>query len=503
MSLYEENLSVVESLEPQGVWRIFAGMASVSRPSKHEEKIRKHLRDLFDSFHLSYHEDGVGNLVVDVPASRGKEGVSLIVLQAHVDMVCEKNSDITHDFDAEGIHLVYGDDADTGKKVIRGKGTTLGADNGIGVAMALAVATDPSVVHGPLELLFTVDEEAGMTGAKALTSDSFKGRCLLNLDSEEDDELCIGCAGGCDTNLTFREKLEVVPGEVTAIRVSVSGLRGGHSGCDINEGRGNAIKLLARTLSRADVGDLRLAQITGGSKRNAIPREAMATFAAPVGVLNKFQTAAREVQLEASEESCESKLVIDVVEVESSSCQYAMSVTTTRRILDLLTALPSGVLGMHPQVPGLVETSNNISTVISRVHENQIAVAIGALTRSSSASRKLEALALIATAGRLTGADVKNDNDYPGWAPNADSHILGVCQRVYESEFDEKPHVSSIHAGLECGIIGEQIKGMDMVSFGPTILGAHSPDERVFVDSVGKSYRYLVAILAELAASTM
>ncbi len=499
MSLHEKNLSVVESLEPKGVWRYFAGIASVSRPSKHEEKIRKHLRDLLDSISLSYQEDGVGNIVVAVPASPGKEKAPLIVLQAHVDMVCEKNNDVDHDFDNDGIHLVCADDADNGKRIVRGTGTTLGADNGMGVAMALAAATDSSVVHGPLELLFTVDEEAGMTGAKALVPNSFKGRILLNLDSEEHDELCIGCAGGCDTNLSFNEALEAVGNGVQAIRVSVTGLRGGHSGCDIHEGRGNAIKLLARTITLSGAVDLRLAEVTGGSKRNAIPREASATLAVSSGDLAKFQAAAARVQREASEESCESKLDITISTV--AACPQAISVAATKRFIDLLTVLPSGVLGMHPKVPGLVETSNNISTVTSQSQDTQLKVSIGTLTRSSSESRKREALALIATAGRLTGVQVSNDNDYPGWAPNADSRVLGICQRIYESEFNEKPHVSSIHAGLECGIIGEQVGQMDMVSFGPTILGAHSPDERVFVDSVGKSYRFLVAVLAELAGS--
>ncbi len=497
MSLHEKNLSIVESLEPKSVWRYFAGLASVSRPSKHEEKIRKYLRDLLDSLKLSYQEEQVGNIVVKVPASPGNESAPLIVLQAHVDMVCEKNSDVDHDFDNDGIHLDFCDDADTGKKIVKGTGTTLGADNGMGVAMALAAATDSSVVHGPLELLFTVDEEAGMTGAKALVPNFFKGRILLNLDSEEDDELCIGCAGGCDTNLTFNEKHETADGQ--AMTVSVSGLRGGHSGCDIHEGRGNAIKLLARTITLANAGDVRLAEATGGSKRNAIPREASATLVITAGELEKFQASAARVQREASEESCESKLDISVTSVDSNP--RAISATATKRFLDLLTTLPSGVLGMHPKVPGLVETSNNISTVTSQANGEQLTLSIGTLTRSSSESRKQEALALIATAGRLTGAQVSNDNDYPGWAPNADSRVLGICQRVYEKEFNEKPHVSSIHAGLECGIIGEQVGQMDMVSFGPTILGAHSPDERVFVESVGKSYRFLVAVLAELAGN--
>jgi len=502
MSIHEKNLSVVESLEPKGVWQYFAGLASVSRPSKHEEKVRKHLRDLLDSLKLAFQEDGVGNIVVNVPASPGKESAPLIVLQAHVDMVCEKNNDVDHDFDNDGIHLVCCDDADTGKKIVKGTGTTLGADNGMGVAMALAAATDSAIVHGPLELLFTVDEEAGMTGAKALAPNSFKGRILLNLDSEEDDELCIGCAGGCDTNMSFQEDLEAVDGDLQAVRVVVTGLRGGHSGCDIHEGRGNAIKLLTRTISLADVGGVRLVDITGGSKRNAIPREASATMVVSTDQVAKFQAAAQQVQQEASEESCESKLAITATVVEVPAGRRAISAAATTHMIDLLTALPSGVLGMHPKVAGLVETSNNISTVTSQVQDSRLGVSIGTLTRSSSDSRKREALALIATVGRLTGAKVSNDNDYPGWAPNADSRVLGICQCIYEAEFNDKPHVSSIHAGLECGIISEQVGPMDMVSFGPTIFGAHSPDERVFVDSVGKSYRFLAAILAELAGST-
>jgi len=489
----------LEQLEPKLVWQLFRGMAAVPRPSKQEEKIRAHLRGVVERAGLSFREDGVGNLVIDVPASPGHEGAPITVLQAHVDMVCEKNSNIEHDFDNEGIHLLLDTDA-KGEQIVRANGTTLGADNGIGVAMALAAAMDADVVHGPLELLFTTDEEAGMTGAKALTPKSFKGRLLLNLDSEEDDALYIGCAGGCDTNLTWLLPTETAGG-AEAARVTVSGLRGGHSGGDIHENRANAIKVLTGVLLGAGVRGLRLAEASGGSKRNAIPREAHAVVCGPAGTIDALRRTARDLQPLVAEESREKTASVTVDSVAAPPC--ALCESDSARLLSAFSALPNGVLGMSPAVPGLVQTSNNVSTMSlsSTGQDKPCRIEVGCLSRSSSAYWNGVTLQQIAAAGRLSGADVATDNEYPGWEPNIDSQSLATVRRVYEKLFGETPKVAAIHAGLECGIIGERVGQMDMVSFGPRIEGAHSPDERVYPASVAKSWKLLKAVLQELSTA--
>ncbi len=495
----QAELGSVESLEPAAVWQFFAGLAAVPRPSKREEKIRAHILQLAKHHGLTCREEAVGNIVIDVPASAGCENAPITVLQAHLDMVCEKNADVVHDFDQDPIHLLVQKDTESGEPIVCARGTTLGADNGMGVAMALAASTSSDVKRGPLELLFTIDEEDGMTGAKALTPSSVKGRRLLNLDSEEDDALYIGCAGGCDTNLKWNLKTSPVSKGSDVVRVTVAGLRGGHSGGDIHEGRGNAIKLLARVLSRAGVDQMQLVEITGGSKRNAIPRESEAVIAGPSGMLDGLIKSAGEVSIEGKGESFEENLRITAAAVDANGAMGAASSAETGQLLAAITALPCGVLGMHPKVDGLVETSNNVSTIVSSTNDDALQIEIGSLTRSSSDSRKAEALAQIAAVGRFASAVVSTGNEYPGWEPNADSPTLALCSRVYKELFQESPNVAAIHAGLECGIIGKRVGGMDMVSFGPTIRGAHSPDERVYVDSVRKSWNYLIAVLEALS----
>ncbi len=485
--------ATLETLEPKLIWQIFSGMSAVPRESKHEEKIRAHFRELFKTHSLSYTEDGAGNLVVTVPATSGHERAPITVMQAHIDMVCEKNSDTEHDFNNEGIHLLMDKDAN-GETIVRARGTTLGADNGIGVAMALAAALDNSVVHGPLEILLTTDEEAGMTGAKALTPTSFKGRRLLNLDSEEDDALYIGCAGGCDTNLTWSLTPETADSSAETASVSITGLRGGHSGCDIQDNRANAIKLLAQVLLGSGVAGLRLGAARGGSKRNAIPREAHAIVCGPAGMTAALSQAAAKVTASATNESNEPGTTIEVQAAKAPN--QVLSAQDSASVLAAFAALPQGVLGMSPAVPGLVQTSNNVSTMSITPSGK---VEVGCLSRSSSAYWNDVTLAQIAAVGRLAGASVSNDNEYPGWEPNVDSAVLGSVRRVYEKLFDASPEVAAIHAGLECGIIGERVGEIDMVSFGPRIEGAHSPDERVYPKSVEKSWSLLKAVLADLA----
>lgn len=486
----------ISALEPKSVWSIFAGMSAVPRPSKREERIQKHIRDFCEEQGLEVKQDDAMNLVIRVPASPGCEGVPITVLQAHTDMVHEKNRGVEHDFENEGIKLVIDKDKETGREIVRADGTTLGADNGIGAAMGLAVATSKEFKHGPLEILLTTDEEAGMTGAKALTPGSIEGRRLINLDTEEDDALYIGCAGGCDTNLNFELPLSSCGGG-ECLRIEIGGLRGGHSGSDIHENRGNAIKLLTWTLMRAGLSEVRVAELVGGSKRNAIPREAHAVVCAPSGGKTALEKAAAEV-IEIAKADCHEPGV--EIKIESAGGKQAASAEDSLRLLQCLASLPSGVLGMSNAVPGLVQTSNNVSTVTCEEKGGSLHVTIGNLSRSSSDGWMRAALDQIAAAGRLAGAAVETANDYPGWEPDPDSKILATCANVYEKLFGEKPSVEAIHAGLECGIIGKRVGGMDMVSLGPLILGAHSPDERVFVESVQKSWKYLLAVLDRLAS---
>lgn len=489
--------NAIESLEPKPVWRFFAGIAATPRPSKHEERIRAHTRKTAEELGLKVREDRAGNMVIEVPASPGRENAPTIVLQGHFDMVPEKNANSAHDFNKDPIRLMIGIDPKTKRQVVTADGTTLGADNGIGMALALAAAVEPDLKHGPLELLNTVDEEAGMTGAKALEPDFFKGKILINLDSEEDNAVYIGCAGGCDTTLTWNFKLLPTSGEETA-RVSVSGLRGGHSGGDIHENRGNANKVLARTLLGALDG-LRIVEINGGSKRNVIPREAYAVVSGSKGAIAALQTAAGNVRDAVAAESEETNLKISV-ETATGAGIKATSVEDARRLVMGLAALPNGVHGMHPKMSDLVQTSNNIGIVTSELSGDTLKVEVCALSRSSSQSLLHVTRDQIEAVGKLAGAQAESGNEYPGWEPNPDSPTLATCRRVYKDLFGEEAHVAAIHAGLECGIINERMGGtLDTVSFGPTITGAHSPDEQVFVDSVAKSWKFLKAVLAELA----
>lgn len=493
------STTAIESLEPKSVWGFFTGIAKVPRPSKKEEKIRAHIHEVAKRHGLHCRQEDVGNIIIEVPATPGRESAPITVLQGHLDMVPEKNSDTVHDFDNDPIRLILDKDPKSGRRFVHADGTTLGADNGMGVALALAAATADDAAHGPLELLFTTDEEAGMTGAKALVPDSFKGRRLINLDSEEDDCIYIGCAGGCDTNLTWRFDTAPCAKDDEVHRIVVEGLRGGHSGCDIQEGRANAIKLLVRTLLRASRPDLRIGSFSGGSMRNAIPREARAVVAGSSGLGQALQDAAKAIREEAAAESFEAGIAIRVEASSTGEAEGFVDAQATSSFLSAVAALPSGVIGMHPKIPTLVQTSNNLSTTTSAAEPGALRVVTGTLSRSSSGSCLRTVTDQIAAVGRLSGAQVGYGNAYPGWEPNVDSPMLATCRRLYESLFKTKPHVAAIHAGLECGIIGQCVGNMDMVSFGPSIEGAHSPDERVYVDSVEKIWKYLVAVLNELS----
>jgi dipeptidase D len=492
--------TAIQGLEPAPVWQFFAELSAVPRPSKREEQIRAHVRKTAERLGLRFHEDQVGNIAIDVPASPGHEHAPLTVLQGHMDMVCEKNAGTQHDFDRDPIRLVRDKEAKTGDALIRADGTTLGADNGIGLALALAAATSPQVVHGPLEILCTVDEEMGMSGAKVLAPDFIKGRRMLNLDAEEDDALYIGCAGGCDTTLTWELKTAPPPQRSSACRITVAGLRGGHSGVDIHLNRINAIKLLVQAITTVPPGKLRIADLHGGSKRNVIPREASAMLVGPATAVKDLTAIAQKLQeaaIRAGEEAC----TIRVEKTPLTDAPSTLTAKDTQRLLTVLTALPHGVLAVVPEMPGLVQTSNSTSIVESQPADGKLTLTVGCLSRSSLATELGATARQLAAIGDLAGAKVDSGNQYPGWQPNVNSPLLATCRRVYEQLFGQAPNVTAIHAGVECGIIGERMGdgAMDMISLGPHIAGAHSPDERVYVASVQKTWKYLAALLAELA----
>jgi len=478
------------SLEPRLVWQHFDAIRQVPRPSKHEEKIRAHVRAWAEARGFSVKEDAAGNIVVKVPATPGHENAPTVVLQGHLDMVAEKNADVSFDFFNDPIQVrIVGD-------YVYATGTTLGADNGIGVAAAMAVAEDPEAVHGPLELLFTVDEETGLTGAMKLDPTLLSGRTLLNLDTEEDGAFYIGCAGGADAHAVFTVALEPLPPGHAALAVRVRGLRGGHSGVDIHENRGNALKFLARLLAagRKVSPELRIASIGGGSKHNAIPREADAVITVPASQLEAVKQAIFEMAGVLREEFGE----VDPgqkVEVEETTTAQVFAAADGNRLLDALLACPHGVLAMSRAVPGLVETSNNLAVVTTE--GNQVKVVTS--SRSSVMPSLRATLQQVEACFRLAGAAVEVHDGYPGWKPNPNSKVLQLAKEVFRREFGRDPEVKAIHAGLECGLIGEKFPGMDMLSLGPQIESPHSPDERVKISTVASFYRLLKAILREMA----
>lgn len=490
-----ETVPPYEELEPRAVWRHFAELSRIPRCSKNEDAARRWILDLARDHELDAETDAAGNVIVGVPPSAGQGEAPSVILQAHLDMVCEKNEGTDHDFGSDPIRLRVEMDEDG--PVVTADGTTLGADNGIGVALALAAALDPDQVRPRLELLFTVDEEDGMSGAKGVDPSRLEGRTLLNLDTPEESTLTIGCAGGCDSELTWSLDTESATGR-SLLGVEVRGLRGGHSGGDIHEGRGAATKILARVLDRARSGehDLRIARLHGGSKRNAIPREASAVVEAKEDALRR---AAAEIQAVARAESREPGLEIRVTPAPPTST--VLGQVTSARVLDALLALPHGVLQLHPEIDGLVETSNNLALLRTEEEGDAKVLRAVCMSRSSSDSRMDEALARTAAVARLSGAEVETRNRYSGWEPDLDSPVVQLCRDVHRRLFDREARAEAVHGGLECGILGRRIPGLDMVSLGPRIEALHSPDERVWQPSVERTRRYLGALLEELATA--
>jgi dipeptidase D len=486
--------SPLDSLQPRLIWKHFADICGIPHPSKHEAMLAEHIVKWAAGRGLAVRRDAAGNVVVAVPATPGHESAPTIVLQGHLDMVPEANSDTPFDFLTEPIQVrVVGDYA-------YATGTTLGADNGVGVAAALAVAEDAEAVHGPLELLFTIDEETGLTGAIQLDPRLLTGRTLINLDTEEDGALYIGCAGGADTRSTFTVGREdALPGTL-AVRLSVRGLRGGHSGVDIHENRGNALKFVVRLLGalrRAGM-DFSIVSLAGGSKHNAIPREADVVLRVrpeeEPRIRQVIEEKAAVLKNEYGEIDPGQRVELELLADDTGTSSVWLSFDADR-ILDALLACPHGVLAMSRAVPGLVETSNNLAVVKT---EDTI-VWVQTSSRSSVMPSLRATLDQVAAVFRLAGAVVETHDGYPGWKPNPASPVLGTTKDVFVKLFGREPHVRAIHAGLECGLIGEKFPGMDMVSMGPQIESPHSPDERVQISTVDRFYTLLKATLKELA----
>lgn len=481
-----------DGLEPRDLWEHFSNLTQIPRPSKQEGRAVAYVESVARRLGVVPRRDDAGNVLVPVPATPGREKAPTLVLQGHLDMVGEKNDDVTHDFSTDPIR------ARREGEWITASGTTLGADNGIGVAAALAAATDGSVRHGPLELLFTIDEETGLTGAAGLDPALVSGRTLLNLDSEEDGVIFVGCSGGCDTLIDVDDARSAPWPGTTALRLEIRGLRGGHSGLNIHENRGNALKLAARILEAAagDGIEFELASIRGGSKHNAIPREARAHL----HVAADRETAFRErVDRMAAGFAIELAGADDGLSVTVSPAPAASSVwprEASRRFADLLMVLPHGVLAMSRDIPGLVETSSNLAAV----SEEGGALRIVTSSRSSVAPSLAHVLAGIRSAARLARARTRTRDGYPGWRPDLGSPALQTVREVYRRRWGVEPRVTAIHAGLECGLLGEKIPGLDMVSFGPQIEGAHSPDERVQIPSVERFWGALVDVLDRFSA---
>jgi dipeptidase D len=486
--------SPLESLEPKLVWQHFDAIRQIPRPSKHEEKIIEGVKSWAAERGFEVAQDAAGSMTIKVPATAGHENAPTVILQGHLDMVCEKNSDVEHDFMTQGI------DVEVDGDWVQAKGTTLGADNGIGVAAAMAIADDPDAVHGPLELLCTIDEETGLTGAKDLDPSIVSGRIMLNLDTEEDGAIYIGCAGGADSTGKLNTPRRSALLNSVPVKLSITGLRGGHSGLNIIENRGNALKLATRVLLTA-IGDgieVDVVAIDGGSKHNAIPREAFALCRVEKGQVEALKAVAEKCGKDFLEEfeATDPDLSVNVEAIDDNDeLRQPVNVHARDRLLRVLDGMPHGVLSMSREVEGLVETSNNLAVVSDKGDHTEITVSY----RSSIMPALYAVRSQVDSILRQAGASVHVDDAYPGWKPNPDSPIVKKTSEVFERLFGSKPEIKAIHAGLECGLLIEKVPGMDVVSIGPQIENAHSPDERVQISSVQKFYKHLTAILEDLA----
>lgn len=481
--------SEIRNLEPKSLWNKFADLNAVPRPSKKEERVIEFMMNFGKSLGLPTIKDEVGNVIIKKAATPGMEKYKTIVMQSHLDMVHQKNNDTVFDFDKQGIDMFV----DNGW--VRAKGTTLGADNGIGVATIMALLESKDIPHPAIEALFTIDEETGMTGAMGLKGGVLSGEILLNLDTEEDTEIDIGCAGGVDVTAKRTYKTENTPKDTNGYRITVKGLNGGHSGMDIHKGLGNANKIMNRLLyGLLEQFGLRISEINGGSLRNAIPRESTSVIAVPSAKQNAF---IEEINKRIAAIKFEFKTTEKNLTILVETCQAAAQVMDTFShglIVKAIYAAHNGVYRMSADMANLVETSNNVARVLIKDGE----ITIMCLTRSSMESSKFDLAEALRSTFELAGCDVTFAGSYPGWTPNVDSPILHNMVNLYEKMNGQKPHVVACHAGLECGILGRNYPRMDMISFGPTIKGAHSPDERVNIASVQKYWKYVLEILKNI-----
>ena len=476
----------IHTLEPKAIWSNFAALNAVPRASKKEERIIEFMKQFGKNLGLTVETDEVQNVLIRKRASAGMENRKAIILQGHLDMVHQKNSDSAFDFENSGIDMYVDGDW------VKARGTTLGADNGLGVAAIMGILASTDIAHPDIEALFTIDEETGMTGALGLKGGWLKGKILLNLDTEEDNEIDIGCAGGMDVTAEGKYSPVSVPHDFTGIRISVKGLQGGHSGMDIHKGFGNANKLMNRLIYSAKILGIKISSVDGGSLRNAIPRESNALLTINKSSVEECLRKMQECKNEIIEEyrSIEPSLSIEVTQVDAPQ---EMMVDTDRVVGAIYTAV-NGVFRMSPDIEDLVEASNNVA----RVEIKNGTIKVLCLCRSSVESSKWDVAYSLRSAFELAGLDVKFSGDYPGWTPNINSPILQKMTGIYEDMFGQKPQVVACHAGLECGILGRNYPGMDMISFGPTIKGAHSPDERASISSSQKFWKYLVHVLSNI-----
>ena len=484
------NHDAIRKLEPTLLWNAFADLNAVPRGSKKEAAVTSFVADRGRKMGLETEVDSVGNVLIRKPATKGLEDRPTVVLQSHIDMVWQKNSDTEFDFDTQGIEMKLDGDW------IRANGTTLGADNGIGVASIFSVLESNILVHPALECIFTVDEETGMTGAKALDSSWLKGRVLLNLDTEQDNELTIGCAGGADVTSISKYQAETLDASYSGKKLMVRGLKGGHSGVEIHLGFGNANKIMNRILDGASKQfGLRLSSLEGGSLRNAIPRESTATIYIPKQHEEAFMAWLAKLSLTIqSENTVTDPNLLIVCGAHESSSPSVLPLSDQTALIAAVYGVVSGIHRMSPSISGLVQTSNNLAKVVAKNGE----ISVLCLARSSvDTERDALSASLVSILSQL-GGRVTVEGDYPGWQPVPSSNIVRTMSALYEELFQDKPHVAACHAGLECGIIGGKYAGMEMISFGPNILGAHSPDERVQISSVQKFYRYFAETLARL-----
>lgn len=473
----------VRALEPKSVWNHFEDLNAVPRASKKEERVIQFAKAFGEGLGFDTYVDPIGNVIVKKPATPGMEDRKTVILQSHLDMVHQKNSDTDFDFDTQGIQSYIDGDW------VKAKGTTLGADNGMGVAAIMALLQSTDIAHPALEALFTIDEETGMTGAIHLEKGRLDGKILLNLDTEDDDEFSIGCAGGIDTNTSKQYKTTAPEGK--AYKITVNGLKGGHSGVEIDLERGNANKIMNRLMHNASDYGLQIAEVNGGSLRNAIPRESFATVVVnSADYLTEFNARVEGIKFDHQHEEPGVNITIEETEMPAQ----VLSVADSDEVCTVLYACHNGVFCMSRAIDGLVETSSSLARVI--VKDGLFSTQ--SLQRSSSESGKMDVAATVAAPFKLAGCTVEQGGSYPGWTPNPNSEILDLMVAKYKEMFGQAPKVNAIHAGLECGLLGERYPGLDMISFGPTIKGPHSPDERVEIKSVQKFWNFLVEIIQNI-----